>query len=61
METYIVAAILLAVLGGAVAYIIKAKKNGTKCIGCPNGHSCNASKNGGCCCGMTQSDEPQSR
>lgn len=33
----IVTLILVAVLGGAVAYLIKAKKNGQKCIGCPGG------------------------
>ncbi len=58
-ETIIVAVILLAILGGAVTYIIKAKKSGKKCIGCPDGCSCNTSKSKGCCCGMTQSDESQ--
>lgn len=33
------------IIGGAVAYIIKAKKKGVKCIGCPQGCSCSA-KNG---------------
>lgn len=37
----IIAVIILAVLiGGAAAYIIKAKKRGTKCIGCPAGGKC---------------------
>lgn len=37
-----VIAILLAALivVGAVAYIIKAKRSGKKCIGCPNSASC---------------------
>lgn len=34
-----IAAILLTV-GGALAYIIKAKKSGKKCIGCPNADKC---------------------
>ena len=34
-----IAAILL-IIGGAVAYIIKAKKSGKKCIGCPDSSSC---------------------
>ena len=28
------------IIGGAVFYVIKAKKSGRKCIGCPNGCSC---------------------
>ena len=34
-----IAAIVL-VIGGAIAYIIKAKKSGKKCIGCPDGCCC---------------------
>ncbi|MBR2967676.1 MAG: hypothetical protein IKC35_02720 [Clostridia bacterium] len=33
---------------GALIYIIKAKKSGKKCIGCPYGCSCNKKNN--CCC-----------
>ena len=28
------------IIGGAVAYIIKAKKSGKRCIGCPDSASC---------------------
>ena len=39
--TDIIVLIILAVLvGGAVSYIVKAKKSGVKCIGCPAGGSC---------------------
>ena len=38
--------IVAAILGFAAWYIYKAKKNGRKCIGCPNGAAC-----GGQCCG----------
>lgn len=34
------------IIGGATAYIIKAKKSGKKCIGCPDSCSC-GSKNKG--------------
>ena len=37
---YIVIAILLVIVGGAVAYIIKAKRSGQKCIGCPDSKTC---------------------
>lgn len=42
----IIAIIVVAVIIGlAVFYIIKAKKNGQKCIGCPNGcANCKASQ-----------------
>ena len=52
-------AIIALIIGGAVFYIIKAKKSGRKCIGCPNGCSCKSNnckgqscdcKNGCCCC-----------
>ena len=36
----IVIAIIALIIGGAVGYIIKAKKNGQKCIGCPYSSSC---------------------
>ena len=39
-ETYIVLAVILLVVGVAVGYIIKEKKNGVKCVGCPHAKSC---------------------
>lgn len=51
--------LLLAVLGGAVAYIVKARKKGQKCIGCPGGCSCCPSqgeKNSCCSCRPKNSD-----
>lgn len=43
---FVVIAVIALIVGGAVAYIIKAKKSGKKCIGCPD--SCSCSKSGGC-------------
>lgn len=50
-----VVAIVL-VIGAAVFYIIKAKKSGKKCIGCPDSCSCTSKKQdnkhsacSGCC------------
>ena len=34
------------ILSGAVYYIIKAKKSGKKCIGCPDASSCKANAKG---------------
>lgn len=37
MADYIVGAVILLIIVGAVWYVIKAKKSGKKCIGCPAG------------------------
>ena len=53
MENVILIIVLAVILGGAVAYIVRAKKRGAKCIGCPAAGSCGAKKGscGGCSCG----------
>ena len=40
----IVIAVIVLIIGGASAYIIKAKKSGKKCIGCPDSCSCHTNK-----------------
>ena len=40
MTNVIVTAILAVILGLAIRYIVKAKKSGAKCIGCPAAGSC---------------------
>lgn len=40
MVDFIVLGIILIVLGAAIAYIVKTKKSGARCIGCPDGGSC---------------------
>ena len=40
---------ILLIVGGAVAYIIKAKKSGKKCIGCPDSSFCASGGCGGNC------------
>lgn len=47
---YIVIAVIVLIVGGAVAYIIKAKKSGKKCIGCPDSGTCGKGCNGACGC-----------
>lgn len=51
-----VVVILLLTIGAAAAYIVKAKKSGVKCIGCPASGNC-ASKgscsSSGCSCNCT--------
>ena len=40
MADLIIGIVLLAVIGAEVRYIVKAKKSGVKCIGCPNAGTC---------------------
>ena len=48
MENLIIIGIVVLILGLAIGYVVKEKKNGRKCIGCPStGCSCS----GGCSCG----------
>ena len=40
-ETILALVFLTLIVGGALAYVLIAKKHGQKCIGCPYGKSCN--------------------
>ncbi len=51
-----IAAIVLAV-GGAVLYIVLAKKRGEKCIGCPYAKQCAAKRQGCPCHASAEEDE----
>ncbi len=44
MENIIIIAVVLIIVVAVSIYIIKAKKSGKKCIGCPDSNSC-----GGAC------------
>lgn len=44
MKTVIAVLVLLAMVAAAIRYMIKAKKRGVHCIGCPDGGCCS-----GCC------------
>ena len=48
IDDIIAAIVLAAILGGAIAYIVWAKKKGAKCIGCPHSKTCG--KKGSCSC-----------
>lgn len=50
MGNFIAIVIILVIIGGATFYIVKEKKNGVKCIGCPDGANCGRSSDakGGC-------------
>lgn len=46
MENLILVALLIVILGAAVIYIIKEKKRGVKCIGCPAAGTCASQQRG---------------
>jgi hypothetical protein len=49
IPSLIALAVILIAVGGASFYIIKAKKSGKKCIGCPDSCACSGGNcNGGC-------------
>ena len=48
MENILIIAVLLVIVGCAVAYVVKEKKKGIKCIGCPNAKNCSMSQKQRC-------------
>jgi hypothetical protein len=63
MENIIVVLLILLIVGGASAYVVKAKKNGKKCVGCPYSSTCGTNANKGqaptssCCACFTVKDK----
>lgn len=51
MTDLIVAIILLLIVGAAILYIVKEKKKGVKCIGCPAAGNCPSRTGGHSECG----------
>jgi len=64
LSDIIAIALILLIIGGALFYIIKAKKSGKKCIGCPDSASCESGKCTGACsscsCGCGSRDKEES-
>ena len=59
MANVIIIALLVLCVGGAAAYIYKAKKSGKRCIGCPDGGTCGSKNESSChcCCGCQDKEE----
>lgn len=51
MTDIIITAIIVIILAGAAGYVIKAKKSGSKCVGCPSAKTC-----GKTCCDCQTKD-----
>jgi hypothetical protein len=54
MVDYIAIAIIVLIVGAALFYIIRAKKRGEKCVGCPYAKQCGGNS---CGCGHMKSDK----
>ena len=54
METVIAVAIIALLITLATGYVIKAKKRGQKCIGCPQAKKCGRNA---CSCGCGENQE----
>lgn len=50
MLDFLLAALILGLLAAAIRYIVKAKKSGVKCIGCPSSGSCSSHSHSSCGC-----------
>lgn len=57
MENAIVVLILIAIAAGIIWYLIRAKKRGETCIGCPYAKQCGSKCNGGCHCESADADK----
>lgn len=56
MENVIVGLILIAIATGIIWYLVRAKKRGETCIGCPYAKQCSGKCNKGCNCNSLNSD-----
>lgn len=54
MVDAVIVAVIVVIIGLAAFYVYRAKKSGKKCIGCPDGASCDG-KCGSCSCGCSGS------
>lgn len=55
---YVIIGVIILIVGAAVAYIIKAKRSGQKCIGCPDSKTCGgACHSCSCNCGDKKDDK----
>ena len=48
MADLILTLVIVVIVGAAVVYIVKEKKKGIKCIGCPSAATCPSANEGKC-------------
>lgn len=57
---YIAVAFIVLIVGAAIFYIVRAKKRGEKCVGCPYSKQCSG-KCGGKCNSSKKSDDDKNQ
>lgn len=55
LTDFIIVLVIAVIIGAALWYIIRAKRSGKRCVGCPDGGACGK----GCSCGCGCSTESQ--
>ena len=50
MENIIIICILVAIAASIIWYLVRAKKRGDACVGCPHAKQCGSKCSGGCDC-----------
>ena len=58
MIDFVLIAILFLIVGGIVFYLVRARRRGEKCIGCPYAKMCQSGKCGGACHGTPETKQP---
>ena len=56
MKNVIIILILLIITVAIICYLVRAKKRGETCIGCPYAKQCASKGNGGCSCSAPNTD-----
>ena len=51
MIDYIIIGILIAIAAAIVFFLVRQKKQGVACVGCPHGKQCGKAKGKSCSCG----------
>lgn len=54
MVDIILIVLLAAIAVGVIFYLIREKKRGAVCVGCPHAEQCARAKSGGCACGTKE-------
>lgn len=49
MEDFLVLIVLAVILVSAIIYVVRAKKKGVKCVGCPYADTCGKNNGNGSC------------
>ena len=58
MINFVLIAILFLIAGGIIFYLVRARRRGEKCIGCPYAKMCQSGKCGGACHSAPETKQP---